>query len=228
MAPTPAPRATTAIFSRQVIATRDHGDDPTDETPVNGSPFYAGSGDPAKGGGADGQHIPKAAEIGTIVGVVCLVLIGISALFFMRSHRKKNNRDMETGGDASGEPAPNADSIAAGPGRKEIDDDGATRSSQGGAAPQSQGQEGDHQLRHERNDHRDQSPGAGSRLLSWGNMNKLHTRLLTHASLLRPASHLSHIPCLTLLARATILPTLRHGEVTVQKQKEKVRSSNTV
>ncbi|KAK6067955.1 hypothetical protein SCUP515_09868 [Seiridium cupressi] len=120
-----------SIIARHPNNDQDH--------PSAGSPYFAGSADPGKGGGADGQHASSTAEIGIIIGVVCLVLVAIAALFFMRARKKKKNeKDAEATAQANQSPLSAAeDSTPMGATKKiddDDDDDRATCSSDGNAA----------------------------------------------------------------------------------------------
>lgn len=125
MASVPSRRIGETVNSQPVLEARDHDDG--EPLASNGSPFYSGATDPDKGGGADGQHTPSAAEIGIIIGVVVLVLVGISALFFMRSRKKKDNiRDAEAGECVNGQLTPDENRVVPCATNKKLDDDGAT------------------------------------------------------------------------------------------------------
>ncbi|KAK9425206.1 hypothetical protein SUNI508_03346 [Seiridium unicorne] len=119
-------------LQQSIIARHPNNDQ---DHPSAGSPYFAGSADPGKGGGADGQHASSAAEIGIIIGVVCLVLVAIAALFFMRARKKKKNeKDAEATAQANQSPLSTADDSTPMGATKKMDDDRATCSSDGNAA----------------------------------------------------------------------------------------------
>lgn len=98
--------------------------------PSGGQAFYSGSGELDNGGGADGQHTPTLAEVGVIVGVVLLVLVGISTVFLIRARKRKDGKDTEVTFSTADSPISTANNDIPSAGGNKAVGDCATRSSE--------------------------------------------------------------------------------------------------